>query len=399
MSQVRTPEATADSAKGSADMENAARMRMAFACNNSRRHVTERYLSDTFAPGCATHFDLDLFEPNVSVLKLLESARGRGEMPDVFAHLVHTPALPRDLHRSPVRTASLDIDSFGWTGSRVRWSMLFDYVFVWHPSLAPLYREAGHPKVIVLPHAVDGDLFRTYATERSRHLDVGWVGAFDYAHYDKRRQIIQKLASQFQMNDIARKYTKEQTAEIYKQSRIVVNVSREDFPPEANMRCYEAMAGGALLITGLPTELTEWGFREGEHFIGWRSEREIPDLVDHYLRHEQKREQIARGGQELTLRDFTFQKCRDKICSVLGEQPNEFFAPARSWPDADVRLIYLEYYYRYQLHSAAYAEFSKLGSFARLWKGLPMMLKTVRHRLRRGLRQRPSFSALQRDRT
>ena len=72
------------------------------------------------------------------------------------------------------------------------------------------------------------------------------------------------------------------------------------------MRCYEAMAGGALLITGMPTELTEWGFRENEHFIGWRNEAEIPDLVDDYLRNEKKREEIARCGQELTLRGFTF---------------------------------------------------------------------------------------------
>ena len=396
-SQIRTSLEPVDPGKGPTAPDNAEPMRMAFAYNNSWRHVTERYLSDTFPPGCAIHFDLDVFEPNVSILDLLEDARRRGVSPDVFSHLVHTPALPHDLHLSPVRTASLDIDSFGWTISRIRWSMLFDYVFVWHPSLAPLYRAAGHPKVIALAHAADGELFGLNPIREGRPFDLGWVGAFNYAHYDRRRQIIQDLASRFRMNEYGRRYTKEDTADVYKRSKIVVNVSREDFPQEANMRCYEAMAAGALLITGMPTELTEWGFREGEHFIGWRSEAEIPDLVDRYLRHEQRREGIARAGQDLTLRDFTFQRCRDKIISVLGEQPNEFFAPARKWSDEEVRLVYLEYYYRYQLCGPAYREFGGIRSFGGYWKGVPMMLKAVRNALKGKLQRHASLPASKKE--
>ena len=355
---------------------------MAFSYDRSHRHVTEQYLSDVFAPGCATHFDLDAFGSSVSILKLLEYATSRNEVPEVFAHLVHSYGLPRDLQHSPIPTASLDIDSFGWTLSRIRWSMLFDYVFVWHPSLAPLYEAAGHPKVFVLPHAVDADLFKLDLNRQNRPLDLGWVGGFGYAQYDQRRRVIQQLAAQFKMNEPTKRYSKQETAGIYRQSKIVVNVSRADFPQEANMRCYEAMGGGALLITGMPTELTEWGFREGEHFIGWRNEAEIPNLVDYYLRHEQRREEIARSGQKMTLQDFTFQKCRDKMASVLREHPNEFFAPARNWSEEDVHLVYLEYYYRYQLLGAAFAEFNALRSFGAYWKGFPMILKTIRHRLK-----------------
>ena len=287
-------------------------IRVAFSYNDSRRHITEAYLSHVFSPSCATHFDLDAFLPNVSVLELLDDARRRDELPNIFAHLVHTPALPRDLHLCPVPTVSLDIDSFGWLSSRMRWAMLFDYVFVWHPSFVPLYKAAGHPRVYALPHAVDRDLFQSNLRSGARPLDLGWVGGFGYAQYIRRRRIVETLADRFKMNDFKRRYSKEETAQIYQESKIVVNVSREDFPTEANMRCYEAMAGGALLITGMPTELTEWGFREGEHFVGWRDEAGIPDLVEHYLRHEVERAEIALRGQELTMGDFTFQKCRTR---------------------------------------------------------------------------------------
>jgi hypothetical protein len=357
-------------------------IKMSFSYNAARRHPTERYLSDAFGPGYATYLDFDSLRPDESVLTLLEALGSRNEGPEAFAHLVDTPAFPRDLHRCPVPTVCLDIDSFGWTSSRIRWAMLFDYVFLWHPSLVPEYKAAGHPKVFVLPHAADEGLFRTNPGGTNRSLDVGWVGLFDYAHYNQRRRIIQGLAAQFKMNDFMRRYSKEETAEIYKQSKIVVNVSREDYPQEANMRCYEAMAGGALLITGIPTELIEWGFREGEHFLGWHDEYEIPGLVDHYLHHEKARVEISHNGKELTLSDFTFQKCRDRISSVLREHPNEFFAPARIWPSEEIGLIYLEHHYRHQLFEPALTQFCELRNLAAYWKGLPMMLKTTRHRLK-----------------
>ena len=362
-------------------------MKIAFSYNTSRRHVTERYLSDTLVPGSAIHFDLDLFRPNVSVLQLLEIARNRHQVPEVFAHPVHTPGLPRDLTLAPVPTVALDIDSFGWTASRIRWSMLFDYVFVWHSSFVPLYQAAGHPKVFALPHAVDANLFNRSNSRAARPLDLGWIGEFGYGHYARRRRIIEALAARFKMNDFRKKYTKEETAELYRRCKIVVNVSRDDFPQEANMRCYEGMAAGALLITGIPTELTEWGFSEGTHFVGWRNEAEIPDLVDYYLRHEKEAAEISRTGQDMTLKNFTFQCCRDKMETVFQAHPRQFFSPARSWPAENVHLTYIEYYYRYQLLDAVLEEFAILRNVSpRAYaRGLPMVLKTLRHVLGRSL--------------
>ncbi len=356
-------------------------LRIAFSSNFSRRHVTEIYLSDTFAPGCAAVLDLDPYRPNISVLRLLEELRNRGDAQDIFAHLVHSPALPADIHRCPIPTVSLDIDSFWWTESRIRWSMLFDYVFVWHKSFVPRYQAAGHPKVFAMPHAVDAHAYADWAPESGRPLDVGWVGGFGYDQYARRKRIIGGLASRLNMNDVGKRYTKQETADIYRQSKIVVNVARDEFPQEANMRCYEAMAAGALLITQIPSELPEWGFREGEHFIGWRSESDIPALVDKYIENKDQRAKITSAARELTMSGFTFQHCRDRMLAVLAEHPNQFFAPARNWPAEKVSLTYLEYYYRFQAFSAAFEEFAILRKAGRksYWKGLPMMLKTMRH--------------------
>lgn len=361
-------------------------MKVAFSYNSSRRHITEQYLEDSFDRVSVTHFDLDLFRPNVSVFELLEFARHYDRVPDVLLH-ADAPSLPRDLARAPLRTVRLDIDSFGWTESRVRWSMLFDYVFVWHLSFVALYQEAGHPKVVALPHAVDASLYQVSNPGMARPLEVGWVGQLGYGQYARRRRIIEPLAAHFKMNDLRKKYSKEETAQVYRNCKIVVNVSRDEFPSEANMRCYEAMAAGALLITAVPTELTEWGFVEGKHFVGWRDEKEIPTLVDYYLHHEMKAAEISRAGQDFTLGNFTFQHCRDKINAVLQEHPHQFFSPARNWSPEAIHLAYIEYYYRYQLLDAILDEFTELrtASPRAYRKGVPMVLKTIRNVLRRSL--------------
>jgi spore maturation protein CgeB len=263
--------------------------------------------------------------------------------------------------------------------------MLFDYVFTWHPSYVCQFQEAGHPRVFAIPHAVDGRLFPGADVDEDRLYDVGFVGNFGLPQYSARDRVNSSLAKRFHTNDFLKKYSKEETAEVYERSRIVVNVSRSEFPQEANMRCYEAMAGGALLMTGMPTELTEWGFREGEHFVGWRSEEEIPDLVDRFLRHNEQRLAIARAGQERTLKDFTYQRCVETMTDAMMRDGGQLFAPARKWPSDETHLIYLSYYHRFQVTGAALAEFRLLRRPKAYRKGLPMVLKALHHGIRSSL--------------
>lgn len=360
--------------------------RIGFIYGSIERHVSERYLVEAFEPREIAEFDLNLFRPDVSVDDLARFATSHGETISYLIQCIGAPGLPRDLQHSPLPTVCLNIDNFSWMPSRLRWAMLFDHVFVWQPRFVSTFQKAGHPSVFLLPHAVEGRLFNGVETDRC--FDLGWVGHIGSPWYARRNRIVPNLAARFRMNDFRRRYSKEETAKVYQQSKIVVNVTRDEFPPEANMRCYEAMAGGALLITPTPTELTELGFLEGEHFIGWRDETEIGDLAQSYLSDEAKRREIARAGQELVLKEHTFE-CRKKVLrSTLLRQGGQFFAPARRWPLEEVQLTYLEYYYRYQIFSALFREFSRLRKTNRsaALRGTPMVLKAIRHGILRSLR-------------
>jgi Glycosyl transferases group 1 len=349
--------------------------------DSSDCHITVQALRDALPETRGIHFDLSVLKPNADIRELLRKTM---EPPGAIWHEVGARGLPRGLEAVPIPTVGLDVDTFGWTDFRLHWAMLFDYVFTWHPSYVRLFLEAGHPRVFALPHAVDVRFYNGSDLDSERIYDLGFVGNFGLPHYARRDKVNSGLARRFRTNTFYRKYTREETVDIYRRSKIVVNVSRSEFPQEANMRCYEAMAGGALLMTEIPTELTEWGFRESEHFIGWRSEQEIPDLVDRFLRQEEQRFAIARAARERTLKDFTFQRCIETIVSAVEKDGGQLFAPARHWRAEKVHLLYLSYYHRLQLTCAALGEFRHLRRVnpKAYWKGLPTVLKTLRRALK-----------------
>ncbi len=362
-------------------------MKYGLIYDSANCHITGDFLRKSIPESQAIHFDLSVHRPNIEIDELLETAPAKGAIPDALLHEICAPGLPRGLQSVSIPTVCLDIDSFGWTQFRLRWAMLFDYVFTWHPSYVRQFQEAGHPRVSAIPHAVDARLFPGTDGDQGRFYDLGFVGNFGLPQYFARDRVNSSLAKRFRTNDFQKKYSKEETAKIYERSRIVVNVSRSEFPQEANMRCYEAMAGGALLMTGMPTELTEWGFREGEHFVGWRSEEEIGDLVDRFLHDREQRLAIARAGQERTLKDFTYQRCVEMMTDTIRRDGGKLFAPARKWPADETHLVYLSYYHRLQLPGAALAEFRLLRRHKAYRKGLPIVLKALRNGIRHSLKQ------------
>ncbi len=236
--------------------------------------------------------------------------------------------------------------------------MLYDVPVVFHPNFADDYRRAGHPSVLTLAHAAQLDFYSgANLSPGERAYEVGWVGRLSGAPYDARRRILPQLANQFRMNDWNRSYSIEETAEIYRHSKIIVNVSRDDYPQDANMRVYEAMAAGALLMTRTPTDLSTLGFVEGEHFIGYRDETEIVPAVRRFLADETGRARITSAARGLVLAQHTYDARVQSLLEFIAANGSKLTAPARHWPESKVRLTYLDYYAGTSSMDCAYKEF------------------------------------------
>jgi hypothetical protein len=260
----------------------------------------------------------------------------------IFHFECNRPILPEGLLHSEIPTVYFDVDTYAYTHRRMRWDSLFDHVAVFHPGYDDQFRRAGHPGAFLLPHAVRREFFDE--PEIPRELEVGWVGQTNGPLYQKRAAWLPKLASLFRTNDWSRPYTLEEVADVYRRSLVVVNIGRDDFPRDANMRVFEVLASGALLITKLPNELSELGFQEGVHFVGYREEREIIPLIRVYLTDETARLRITQAARAKVLQEHTYDSRVEQLLGHLERAGSAELAPARHWPEHRVRLMYLDFF-------------------------------------------------------
>jgi len=280
--------------------------------------------------------------------------------PSAIFHFESTwPLLPQGLVQSEIPTVCFQADTYAFTRKRIRWSCLFDHAAVFHPGYDEMFIQAGHPGAFLLPHAVRRDYYD--GPEMEREFEVGWVGQSTGVLYRKRAKCLPELSGAFRTNDLSRSYTPAEVAEIYRRSRIVVNVGRDDYPQDANLRVFEALASGALLITSLPTELTSLGFQEGVHFIGYREDREILPLVKQMLERDNERIGIGNTARTKALREHTYDNRVQTLLDRLSDPAWQYVAPARHRPEHRARFIYLDYYASHRQVASAGSEFRRIA--------------------------------------
>jgi spore maturation protein CgeB len=289
-----------------------------------------------------------------------EVVRRSGVTPSAIFHFESAhPLFPIGLEKSSIPTVCFHPDTYAFTERRIRWSSVFDHVVVFHPGFVERFAKAGHPGALLLPHAVRHEYFD--GPELTREFEVAWVGQTGGPFYQARAEWLPKLARGFRTNDWSRPYTVQEVAETYRRSRIVVNIGRDDFPQDANLRVFEVLAAGALLLTSLPSELEQLGFHEGEHFVGYRDHREINGLVRRFLDDEPARRGIATAARELVLREHTYDRRVEQLLSRLEEKPERRQAPARFWPDARARLVAMDFYAAHGLTQCAATQFRRIA--------------------------------------
>lgn len=259
----------------------------------------------------------------------------------VFYPDVYRSYLPSGIEKIDAPTACLHIDTYNAPKSRFYTSLLFDVAIVCHPGYSQNFQERGHPEVLTFPLAVRKKFYDDPVPEKS--LDVAMVGRLHGHQYAYRRSCVAAVRRSYEMNDVEKKYDYSQLSELYRSARIGLNVSRDDHLQDANLRCFEVMAGGALLLTPIPSELCDLGLEEGEHFVGFQSEEELLDSISYYLQHDAEREEIARRGRDVTLSRFTYDRWAERLIDRIQEGiPRQ--APARRMTRSESASIYVDFF-------------------------------------------------------
>jgi len=211
--------------------------------------------------------------------------------------------LPADLHPAAWWAIDTHMD-FDWCLTK---SHGFDFVFAAQRDGAVQLRDGGITTTW-LPLACDPEVHRKHDVEKT--FDICFVGN---VFPGQRADLLRLLQGRFRNSSVGRCYFDEM-ARTYSASRVVFNRSVRD---DVNMRLFEAVACGSLLLTN---DLRENGqeelFRDGVHLATYRDAEELVDKVRFYLDREAVRERIAAAGRAEALARHTY---RHRMEALLGE--------------------------------------------------------------------------------
>ena len=108
-----------------------------------------------------------------------------------------------------------------------------------------------------------------------------------------------------------------QLASLYRQARIGVNYSIAN---DVNMRIFEVLASGALLVTNAleGDDLQQLGLEEGQHLVCYRNPNELFERIDYFLARPQERQAIAQAGSLIVRERHTYAHRMKQLLSIVS---------------------------------------------------------------------------------
>ncbi len=216
--------------------------------------------------------------------------------------------VPADIEALTCPKACYLIDTHIAPEPRIAIAKRFDYTFLAQKAQVDAFQREGVGNVRWLPLACSPELHDVERMDRIH--DVSYVGGLDGDATDRRRNLLREIASRFPNSKIGRFWPHEMAA-IYAQSKIVINASVNR---DVNMRVFEAMASGALLITDEADGLEDL-FEDGRHLVIYRNDNDALELIDYYLKHDEDRERIASAGTAEVFDKHTYDL---RLRNILG---------------------------------------------------------------------------------
>jgi hypothetical protein len=313
------------------------------------------------------------YTPSLNVAELV---RYMNSPPDLFIYIDSgVPCFPLGLERIEAPTVGYLIDVHVQTRSLLRIAAFFDYVFVAQRDFVGQFQEVN-PNTFWLPLACDPEIHKRDQTDKV--YEVGFVG-----HWQRppdRLKLLNLLSRDFMMNDFRRYFRPEEMARIYTRCKIVFN---KPVNGDLNMRVFEAMACGSLLVTQRIQNGQEELFHEGEHLVTYNSDEEAVEMVRYYLDHSEERERIAEQGYQEAVSKHTYRHRAQKMLETVSQQDFRPAAPIRDMKPEQVLRNYLQVYGLTPLVEGACDAWRK-ANVPIIWKSvcLPYVFKTLLNRLR-----------------
>ncbi len=224
--------------------------------------------------------------------------------------------IPKDIDEISAIKVAYFIDTHTNLHIRAEMARKFDYVFLAQEAHLDDFKREGIGNVAWLPLACSPELHDV--PDQPRTIDVSFVGSLNDNTDPRRRRILEGVIERFPNNAVGMQWT-DQMARTYAQSKIVVNAA---IKRDVNMRVFEALASGALLITDEADGL-EALFIDGQHLVVYHNDDDLIDLIEYYLEHDDERERIAAAGRKLVYDRHTYDHRTDQLVRMVLEDTNK----------------------------------------------------------------------------
>lgn len=105
---------------------------------------------------------------------------------------------------------------------------------------------------------------------------------------------------------------------VFRQSDINLNITLRSIKTGIPARILDIMGVGGFVLTNYQAEMEEY-FRSGEHYDYYEDIQDLEEKVDFYLCHPEIRDRIARNGQGIIDKNFTYENRLDEIFRIVNE--------------------------------------------------------------------------------
>ncbi len=224
---------------------------------------------------------------------------------------------PSNLDALPCPKVCYLVDSHINLNIHLEWAKQFDMVFIAQREYLKDFRSRGI-RAHWLPLGCDPEVHCRFDVPKIH--PVGFVGSIKDG--SRRETLLTTLARQVPVH-YERCYLNDM-ALLFSQSQIVFNSAIRN---DMNMRVFEAMSTGSLLLTDMARNSGQDElFRNGEDYAVYRDSN-ICDVAKFYLENNALREQIAERGRRLVHNAHTYAHRIDDLLAVaLKGKPDTFSA-------------------------------------------------------------------------
>jgi hypothetical protein len=214
---------------------------------------------------------------------------------------------------------------------RLLLSSFFDCIFINHKQHLNEFKKfkysnsnkkKGTNDIHWLPLACDPELHYKNIKNK-RNYDIAFVGQIGPS-ISFRHKFLKKIFFSDNLTNIEKKYTNgisdKLMSKIYGNSKIVPNVSINE---DINMRYYETMAAGCLLLTNkIKNSGVDKLFTENIDYVSYSNERDAIKKIKFYLKNPLKRIKISKNGQKKVLAYNTYENRLKDIINLSKNLKN-----------------------------------------------------------------------------